>query len=357
MKVFRSTRLILLALFVALLPAVSYARVFISVEIAPPPLPVYEQPLCPEPGWMWQPGYWAYDYDNGGYYWVPGTWVPAPYPGALWTPGYWGWNEGFYAWHPGFWGQHVGYYGGVNYGFGYFGIGFIGGAWRGSVFSYNAAFMHVDRGRFHDVYMDRGGMGPHSVMMNSRVAFSGGPGGIRHDPTRDERMADRDRHMTATSFQTQHENAAMHDRAAFFNNNHGRPNSMAVARPMNGGGQQQRPSGGNFGSPAQQQRGGYTQQMNRSNPQMQQQGAPQQRYGAQSNTQPQQNRPQQQQNTQQQQRFGSQQQPQQSRPQQQNAPQQQQQRVGGQQQSRPAQQSHESNSAPRQEPNGQGRDH
>ena len=31
----------------------------------------------------------------------------------------------------GYWGPHVGYYGGVNYGFGYMGVGFAGGAWRG----------------------------------------------------------------------------------------------------------------------------------------------------------------------------------------------------------------------------------
>ena len=45
----------------------------ISITIGPPPLPVYEQPYCPGDGYMWIPGYWAYDED--GYYWVPGTWV------------------------------------------------------------------------------------------------------------------------------------------------------------------------------------------------------------------------------------------------------------------------------------------
>ncbi len=35
--------------------------------------------------------------------------------------------ERAYVFHPGYWGQHVGYYGGVNYGFGYMGIGFVGG--------------------------------------------------------------------------------------------------------------------------------------------------------------------------------------------------------------------------------------
>ena len=28
-------------------------------------------------GYIWTPGYWAYDYDYQDYYWVPGTWVEA----------------------------------------------------------------------------------------------------------------------------------------------------------------------------------------------------------------------------------------------------------------------------------------
>src|ERR1035438_10507919 len=63
----------------------------ISVNFGPPALPVYEQPICPDDGYLWTPGYWAYD-DDDGYYWVPGTWVEAPQVGYLWTPGYWGWG-------------------------------------------------------------------------------------------------------------------------------------------------------------------------------------------------------------------------------------------------------------------------
>src|SRR6516225_10107372 len=69
----------------------------VSVRIAPPALPVYEQPLCPGEGYIWTPGYWAYGDD--GYYWVPGVWVSPPRVGLLWTPGYWGWNEGVYVFH------------------------------------------------------------------------------------------------------------------------------------------------------------------------------------------------------------------------------------------------------------------
>src|ERR1700759_1955093 len=88
----------------------------ISANIAPPALPVYEQPACPTPGYMWQPGYWAYDPEDG-YYWVPGVWVAPPQTGYLWTPPYWGFSAGVYGFHAGFWGPTVGFYGGINYGF------------------------------------------------------------------------------------------------------------------------------------------------------------------------------------------------------------------------------------------------
>jgi WXXGXW repeat (2 copies) len=58
----------------------------VSVRIAPPILPVYVQPICPGPGYIWEPGYWAYG--DEGFYWVPGTWVFPPSAGLLWTPGY-----------------------------------------------------------------------------------------------------------------------------------------------------------------------------------------------------------------------------------------------------------------------------
>lgn len=233
MKIFHVVRLMLLALVVTLIPASSFAGVFISVGFAPPILPVYEQPPCPEPGLMWAPGYWAYGGD--GYYWVPGTWVPAPYEGALWTPPYWGWEGGLYLFHPGYWGRHVGYYGGVNYGFGYMGVGFVGGMWRGRDFVYNTAVMRVDDRMVHNTYVDREIVQRETIRNDGRVAFSGGPGGIRHDPAPEERFAEREQHVGATSFQSSHESSAMGDRGAYFKSNGGRPAYGAVARPMGGG--------------------------------------------------------------------------------------------------------------------------
>ena len=220
-----------MALFLPFIPAAkAHAGVFISVGFAPPVLPVYVQPPCPEPGLMVVPGYWAYGDD--GYYWVPGAWVPAPYEGALWTPPYWGWSSGLYVFHPGYWGTHVGYYGGVNYGFGYMGIGFVGGAWHGHDFAYNTAIVNVNRTVIRNVYVDKTVVVNNTVVNNNHIAYSGGPGGINHQPTAFERQAMGEKHLAPTQFQEQHVQAARSDHSNYFNANHGHPQQMAVARPL-----------------------------------------------------------------------------------------------------------------------------
>src|SRR5215469_2872401 len=149
----------------------------VSVRVGPPALPVYAQPICPGPGYIWTPGYWGWK-DDAGYYWVPGTWVVAPV-GLLWTPGYWGWAGGVYAWHAGYWGPHVGFYGGINYGFGYTGVGFVGGAWHGGVYSYNTAVTNVNTTVVHNTYNT-------TVINNNttvnRVSYNGGTGGTTAQP-------------------------------------------------------------------------------------------------------------------------------------------------------------------------------
>lgn len=124
--------LVLSLLFAVSVPqtASSYVNFSFSVRIAPPPIPIYELPPLPNNGYIWTPGYWAWDPDFREYYWVPGTWVLPPASGLLWTPGYWEWSLGAYLWHPGYWSRSVGYYGGINYGWGYFGTGYQGGYWR-----------------------------------------------------------------------------------------------------------------------------------------------------------------------------------------------------------------------------------
>jgi hypothetical protein len=107
----------------------------------PPALPEYQQPPPPAEGYIWTPGYWAWS--PTGYYWVPGAWVEPPYMDALWTPGYWGFYGGRYLFYPGHWGRHIGFYGGINYGFGYIGLGYEGGYWNSGQFFYNRVYNNV----------------------------------------------------------------------------------------------------------------------------------------------------------------------------------------------------------------------
>jgi len=207
------------------LPGTSFGAVFISVAIAPPVLPIYAQPLCPGPDYIWTPGYWAYG--PAGYFWVPGTWILAPEPGLLWTPGYWGFASGLYVWHAGYWGPHVGFYGGVNYGFGYFGVGFVGGMWAGGHFRYNTAVMHVDPAVEHYTYVNRA-----VIRTTANHASFNGPGGITARPTAPQVAAEHERHIAPTAAQTNHERNAGANRNNLLSVNHGRPTTMATSRPV-----------------------------------------------------------------------------------------------------------------------------
>lgn len=230
MKLPRVFPLLLLTLVAVFTPTTSRAAVFVSVGIAPPVLPVYVQPPCPRPGFLWTPGYWAYG--PAGYYWVPGVWVAPPAIGMLWTPPYWGWGGGVYIFHPGYWGPHVGYYGGINYGFGYMGVGFVGGYWHGGEFAYNRAVMNVNTTVIHNTYINRTVVNRYTVNNVNHVAYSGGPGGINHPPSAPERIAMNERHLAPTSAQMQHVQSAARDPQQRFSANHGQPHTMAMARPM-----------------------------------------------------------------------------------------------------------------------------
>ncbi len=213
-------RYLLFACLLGLVPSLSSA--FVSITIAPPVLPVYDQPPCPEDGYLWVPGYWAYEDDD--YYWVPGVWVEPPEARYLWTPGYWAFADGGYNWHGGYWGPHVGYYGGINYGYGYQGSGFYGGRWQGNSFQYNTAVWRVNNTVVHNTYVDRTVVDNGTVA--NRASFNG-PGGIAVRPTAAQEAARQERHTEATSAQREHEQAALHDPNQHFAANHGRPATTA----------------------------------------------------------------------------------------------------------------------------------
>jgi hypothetical protein len=217
-----------------------------AADQPPPPLPDYDQPPAPADNYIWTPGYWGYA--PVGYYWVPGAWVYPPYYGALWTPPYWGWYGGRYRWHPGYWGLHVGFYGGVNYGFGYIGIGYFGGYWAGNTFFYNRSVTTVGPG-VTNVYV-------HTVVYNnhtygarptSNVSYNGGRGGINVAPRPAELAAMHETHTPPLAGQLRlHQTAAQNPQAAFSANG-GRPAVAARTNPV-GANRTIAPSQGEFQS-------------------------------------------------------------------------------------------------------------
>jgi hypothetical protein len=248
MRIARLICWLMLAVGLLTIPVESRAQVAvgISVRFGPPELPVYEQPLCPGEGYIWTPGYWAWDGDD--YYWVPGTWVLAPEAGFLWTPGYWSWRDGGYIFYDGYWGPQVGFYGGINYGFGYFGHGFEGGRWDHDHFFYNRAVTNVNVTEIHNVYETR--VNNTTV---TRVSFNGGNGGINERPTHQEEAAAHQRHISPVAAQTEHVQAARANPELRASSNHGKPPVAATPKPgdfRGGGVAAAREGGAVHGSPA-----------------------------------------------------------------------------------------------------------
>lgn len=223
-----------------------YLGIDVRVGFAPPPLPIYDQPPLPGPGFVWVPGYWAYDNYENDYYWVPGTWVRPPRIGYLWTPAWWDWDDGEYVFHTGYWGELVGYYGGINYGFGYFGHGFDGGYWEGAHFYYNRVVTNVTNIYVVNVY-DRP-VNVNNITINnineyrarviagdnrnmaSRPAFNG-PGGVQARPRPEELAAARGPRLQPTLAQSSHLQAALSNPQLFASANRGAPPVAATPRP------------------------------------------------------------------------------------------------------------------------------
>lgn len=193
------------------------AQINVSINIAPPAMVTYSQPICPGDGYMWIPGYWAYS-PGSGYYWVPGHWTLPPDPGLLWTPGYWGFLNGAYVWHGGYWGAHIGFYGGINYGYGYFGSGYSGGMWRGNTFVYNTAVTHVNTTVIHNTYVDN-----HYTVVNNNNHYSfNGKGGVDARPNATERQYENQQRYHPTGEQKMQHQSAMNNPQMHYANNQGR---------------------------------------------------------------------------------------------------------------------------------------
>jgi len=223
MKIMKLRPIVLAALlFVGLPLASSYPQVGISVNVAPPVLPVYEQPPCPVEGYIWTPGYWGWG--AGDYYWVPGVWLAPPSVGLLWTPSWWGWNNGAYVFNQGYWGPTVGFYGGINYGYGYSGNGYWGGRWEGNAFRYNTAVTRVNNTVIHNTYVDRNVV---NKQVNANRASFNGPNGVKAEPTAEQKAA-AERKTPPTSQQLARQEAASKDKNLQASVNKGHPNSDAI---------------------------------------------------------------------------------------------------------------------------------
>jgi hypothetical protein len=226
MRFILSIRSLLFALILLAISAASSAQVGfgVSIRIAPPELPVYEQPICPGDGYIWTPGYWSYGDDD--YFWVPGTWVMAPEVGYLWTPGYWGWGDNAYLFHEGYWGTQVGFYGGISYGYGYFGHGYDGGRWDNGHFFYNQSVSRVNVTINRNVYNTR----VNETTVN-RVSFNGGSGGVQVRATSQEEAAEREHHIGPVAAQTEHVQSARSNPEQRAASNHGKPPVAATEKP------------------------------------------------------------------------------------------------------------------------------
>ena len=231
---FCSIQFLAIALMTTLMLAIApnsvsaHVHLGVFVSFAPPELPLYVQPVCPAEGYLWTPGYWAWDPEVADYYWVPGTWVLPPEPGLLWTPGYWGWGPDGYFFSAGYWGPAVGFYGGIDYGFGYFGHGYNGGRWDHDHFFYNRDVTNLNVTIVHNVYDERVNNEFRSV---SRVSFNGGRGGVIARPTPREQSAVSMHHFGPDAAQTRHRSDARANRELRASVNHGPPPIAATSRP------------------------------------------------------------------------------------------------------------------------------
>jgi hypothetical protein len=215
-----------LSILILAVPAATFGQIGVRIAIGPPALPYYDQPVCPGDGYLWTPGYWAYDDSVSDYYWVPGTWVLAPEEGLLWTPGYWGWGDGGFFFNDGYWGESVGFYGGINYGYGYWGGGYGGGRWDHGHFFYNSSVNNLNGGNFHNVYNERIEAGN-----ENHVSYNGGQGGIEARPTSGQEAAARQSHIPAGAAQNDHAQAARANPAQRAGVNHGKPAIAATSKP------------------------------------------------------------------------------------------------------------------------------
>ncbi len=59
----------------------------VYIRTGPPPVRAEVVAVSPGPGYVWVPGYYAYE--RGAYVWVAGRYMRPPRARARWVPGHW----------------------------------------------------------------------------------------------------------------------------------------------------------------------------------------------------------------------------------------------------------------------------
>ena len=83
------------------LPLAAQARVDVDINIAPP-APRYEVVPPPRVGFVWAPGYWAWDNGHHRHNWRAGHYVRERH-GQRWVPDRWAEHDGRYRYEAGRW--------------------------------------------------------------------------------------------------------------------------------------------------------------------------------------------------------------------------------------------------------------
>ena len=184
----------------AFTPAHAQVDVNISVDVEPPPLPVYDQPPIPEPGYLWVPGYWAWD-DDTGYYWVPGTWVLPPEPEFAVDARLlvWGWDDGVYVFTPAIGDRRSGSTAASPTASAMTASATRAAIGAGARFTTTTPSTISGGVRIVNVYSK-------TVVVNNvtNVSFNGGAHGTTARPTPEQIAAGNQRHIPATAEQTRH---------------------------------------------------------------------------------------------------------------------------------------------------------
>ena len=179
----------------------------ISAEEAPPPLPEYDQPPIPAPGYIWTPGYWA-----GTTSIIIGCRVAggAAGGGHLLDASLLGLLQRSLLFIGGYWGSASVSTGASTMAMVMAAVASRAARWDHGAFYYNRAVTNLRGATITNVYEK-------NVVISNRdwVSYNGGRGGLTLRPTAEEEAAAREPHRLLMQWQTQHVRAAQRGQHRF----------------------------------------------------------------------------------------------------------------------------------------------